>query len=391
MSETENPEKLGEKRLLNREFEKVLDNQKHENHQMSEDVLKVGIVGTGFGSVVQFPSFKHNQNFDPVAIVGKHKTKTEKIATKIGASKSYTDWKLLIEDKDIDVISIVTPPNLHKEMAIAAFDAGKHVLCEKPLSMNTNEAKEMVEAAEDSGLVAMVNLEFRYIPSKAYFAELINMGYLGEIFQFDITVRNPSRLNPRIRGYNWWSDKNAGGGILFALGSHYIDYMNLLFGEVNRVCGQTVTHIPKRLNKLTGKMQKVSADDAFTCLFDVGDGILSSMKISTTTAFGRGARIEAYGSEGTLILTENDKIYGAKVGDEGNLKHLPIPANHQLEKLNGDHYLVPPLTSLLNDFASGVKRGSSPHPNFEDGLKVQQILDGIKESNRRNRWISIDY
>lgn len=357
---------------------------------MPDSVLKVGIIGTGFGSVVQFPGFKQNVNFKPVAIAGKHKIKTDKIGKRLNVSKSTTDWRELITDPEIDLISIVTPPDLHRDMAIAALDFGKHVLCEKPLSIDLRQAREMSQAAEDSGLVAMVNLGFRYLPSKAYFAELIKQGFLGKIYQFDINVLNPARLNPRSRGYNWWSDRNSGGGILYALGSHYIDYLNLIFGKINSVCGRPFTHIPKRLNKLTGKMQKVSTDDAFVALFDVGDGILSTMKISTTTAFGKGARIEAYGSEGALILTENGSILGGKVGDDLGLKKLKIPQKLKLERQNGDHYLLPPFKALLNDFAKGVRRGTSPHPNFDDGLKTQLVLERIKESDQKNRWIDID-
>ena len=100
--------------------------------------------------------------------------------------------------------------------------------------------------------------------------ELIKSGYLGDIYQFDISVRTPSRLNPRKRGYNWWSEIKQGGGILGALGSHYIDYIYQIFDDIKGVSGKTSIHIKKRLNKLTGKMSNVSADDAFVCQIDVG-------------------------------------------------------------------------------------------------------------------------
>ncbi|MHA2252106.1 MAG: Gfo/Idh/MocA family protein [Candidatus Kariarchaeaceae archaeon] len=352
--------------------------------------LKVGIIGTGFGSVIQYPGFQQHPLFDPIIISGKYKSKTERIGARLGIDEITTNWTDLLDNPEIDVISIATPPNLHKEMAIAALEAGKHVLCEKPLALNTKEAEQMLEAAEDSGLVAMLDLEFRYMPSRAYMAELINTGFCGEIYQLDISIKNPSRLNPRSRGYNWWSDKNSGGGILAALGSHYIDFILLAFGQINAVVGKTNIHIPKRLNKLSGKMVKVTADDSFTCLMDIGNSAQAHLKINTTTAYGQGTRIEVYGSEGTLVLLEDQTLIGGKIGSDKNLKQMSIPRRNLLERKNNEHNLLAPFKSLLNDFSMGVKRGSSPHPNFEDGLEIQKVIDAIRQSNDSRSWISIE-
>lgn len=354
---------------------------------MSDEVINTAIIGTGFGSVVQYPAFLAHPNFNPTLLIGRHKSKTQKIAQRLDIPKNDIEWETAIKDPEIDLISIATPPSLHKEMTLASFEAGKHVICEKPLALNVEEAQEMVDAAEDSGLVAMIDLEFRYIPSKQYFMELIKSGYLGDIYQFDVTVRTPSRLNPRQRGYNWWSDKNQGGGILSALGSHYIDYLYQVFDDIKGVSGHTSIHIKKRLNKLTGKMGKVTADDAFVCQFDVGDEILCNMKISSTSPFGKGSRIEAYGSEGSLILLENDQIIGGKIGEDRELKHIPITDKFQMPTANGEHYLIPAFTGLLIDFANGVTRGSSPHPNFHDGLKIQKCMQAIDDSAEKKKWI----
>ena len=150
------------------------------------------------------------------------------------------------------------------------------------------------------------------------------------------------------------------------------------------------THIPKRLNKLTGKMQAVTSDDAFQCQFDVGDDVMTSMNISTTNAFGRGSRIEVYGEDGALFLRENDTLLGGKIGDETGLSQLALPEKYSQYKVNGDHYLVPPFKALLTDFYSGINKGSSPNPNFEDAVKVQKCIDAINVSNTKKRWINID-
>jgi len=357
----------------------------------SDDILNVGIIGTGFGSVVQFPGFQKHSGFNPIAICGRHSSKTKKIAKNLGIDNHFTDWRKLMAMDEIDVISIVTPPNLHHQMTMAAFDAGKHVLCEKPLSTSMEHAQEMKARADESGLIAMIDLVFRYIPSRAYLVELINNGYVGDIYQMDITVRNSSRLNPRTRGYNWWSSQKQGGGVLNALGSHYIDFMLQVLPNIQRVSGQTAIQIPKRLNKMTGRMKKVTSDDSFVSIFDLGQNCLATMNISTTTPFGSGPRVEVFGSEGTLIMLEDQTLIGAKLGEDENFSKLPIPESLKLNlEIDPNHLLVPPFVRLLDEFYKSIKTGRSLHPNFDDGLATQEIIDAIRESSRLKKWIVVD-
>ncbi|MHA2501893.1 MAG: Gfo/Idh/MocA family protein [Candidatus Kariarchaeaceae archaeon] len=354
-----------------------------------QDPLRVGIVGTGFGSIVQFPGFLHHPGFEPTVLVGRHETKTKKIAELRGIGNYSTDWKKIVESDEIDAISVVTPPSMHHEMTMAALDAGKHILCEKPLASTLDEAVLMKNRSEDSGLITMVDLVFRFIPSRAHMIELIKNGYVGEIYQVDITVRNDSRLNPRTRGYNWWSSKKMGGGVLNALGSHYIDFL-LQICDIQRVSARTATHIPKRLNKLTGKMKKVTADDAFVALFDIGDDQLSTMKISSTTGYGRGPRIEIYGSEGALIMQEDQSLFGGKLGEDEVPTRLEIPEQLKLNmELQDEHILVPPFTRLLDEFQKSIRSGRSLHPNFEDGVRIQQIIEAISTSSSKKKWVEI--
>jgi len=351
----------------------------------------IGIIGTGFGSVVQYPGFSHHPDFLPIAIAGRHKSKTDTIAKRLNIENSYSNWKDMLKLDDLDAVSIVTPPHLHKEMTLAALDSGKHVICEKPLSLNAKDAEEMLLKSEESGLINMLDLVFRFIPSRAHMLELIKNDYLGEIYQCDITVHNSSRLNPRTRGYNWWSSQKKGGGILNALGAHYIDFLLQIFGTIERVSGKTATNIPKRLNKMTGRMKTVSADDSFIALFDVGDNVLSTMKISSTSPYGRGPKIEIYGSEGTLMMLEDQSLIGGKLGENKKLQPIEIPAALKLNKYSDeDHLLVPPFVRLLDEFSKSIKTGRSLHPNFEDGFRIQQILDAIRLSNSKMSWISIE-
>ena len=356
---------------------------------MSDEVLKTAIIGTGFGSVVQYPAFLDHSNFNPTTIVGQHKSKTMKIAQRLNIPKNSIDWEEVVKDSELDVISVASPPFLHKNMVLTSFAEGKHVICEKPLATSVSDAQEMVDAANESGLTAMIDLEFRYMPSKLHFMELIKSRYIGDIFEFHVTVRTPSRLNPRKHGYNWWSNKNKGGGMLNALGSHYIDLIYILFDDIKGVQGQTSIHIKSRLNKKTSKMKEVTADDSFHAQFDLGNDTLCSMRLSATSPFGKGSRVEAYGSEGALVMLENDQIFGGKIGEDKDMKHIPHPSKFQTIRKENEHYLIPAFKGLLNDFANGVSRGNSPHPNFQDGLKIQKCVDAIIESENKKKWVHI--
>lgn len=339
------------------------------------DTYGVAIIGTGFGRIVHFPAFTLHPDFTPIVICGRKEEKTKRIAEELNVPYSVK-WTEVVSREDIDVVAIATQPEFHYKIAKKAIESGKHVLAEKPLGISSKQAEELFELAEDYGVSCMVNLEFRYIPERAYLVELINNGYLGEIFNFNITVRNASRLNPRKKTYNWWSEKTQGGGVLYALGSLYIDMITQIFPNVNSVCGKPVTQIPKRLDRSTGKMREVNADDSFAAMFDLGSTI-GHLLVSSVSPFGRGVRIEFYGSKGYLSILEDLKIRGAKVGIDDSPKVLELPSHLQLPDVANQPFLVKPFMKLLDEFSSALANGTSPNPNFADAAKLHKIIEAI--------------
>ncbi|MDH5404489.1 MAG: Gfo/Idh/MocA family oxidoreductase, partial [Candidatus Heimdallarchaeota archaeon] len=304
------------------------------------NIIKVGVIGTGFGYSVQWPAFVNHPLFEPIAISGQNAKKTKVLGKKLNAKYITSNWQEIIDNPEVDLVSITTPPHLHKEMAIAALKANKHVLCEKPLALSVADAEEMCDVADESGLVAMIDLEFRFLPERLYFTELVNNGYIGDLYNVDITVNSSVRINPRHQGYNWWSERKQGGGVLYALGSHYLDFLLHSFGNINTVSGRTTTNIKKRLSKIDGKMKPVTSDDYFNCILEFQNEGIATVKISTTSGFGRGARVEAYGSEGVLIIDEHRNLYGGKIGEDDLLKKIDLPTGNFLEKVDTDHNLV---------------------------------------------------
>lgn len=342
--------------------------------------LKVGIIGTGFGSLVHYPGFLHHPDFEPRILIGQNPSKTKAIAKRIDAPEWSTNWKDAIENPEIDVVSIVTPPKYHLEMVLAAVEANKHILCEKPVSVTLKDAERMRNTIEEHGIVGMVNLEFRYIPNRAYLVELLKSGYIGKIHDFTIILRNSSRLNPRDRGYNWWSERSEGGGVLFSVGAHYIDMLIQVFNKVERVYGRPSTLVERRLNKKTGKMKKVTADDSFSAIFEIGEETTGIIQVSSVSPFAKGTRLEFYGNEGFLGIDEQGRLWGARLSEDQAPKCLEIPSTLATPKFEGLHPLVGPFTKLLNDFSGAIKMGRSLSPDFNDAYNLQRVLTALQSS-----------
>lgn len=354
---------------------------------LKKDKLKVAIIGTGFGSLVHFPAFYQHASFDPVIIVGQNEEKTKRIAEELGLDWSV-NWKEVIDDPNIDVISIVTPPKMHREIAESAFNSGKHVICEKPMGINLTEAKILRDIAEESPQIHICNYEFRYLPSRAYFVELLKTGYIGDIYSLAIKINSNSRINPRTQGYNWWSERAAGGGVLNSLGSHYIDFILQIFGHIKGVYGRRFTHITKRLNKSTGRMRNTSADDAISIMIEV-EKVMCTIQISTVSTHGNGTTIEAKGSKGSICIKEDQQLYGAILGENQDLTPLAIPTIYQLIRQKNDHILIPSFKRLLDNFVAGVNSGIAHSPNFGDAYEVQKIIDAINQSHQKKKYIPI--
>jgi predicted dehydrogenase len=352
-----------------------------------DEKLKVGIIGTGIGSILHFPAFKLNPYFEPVKIAGRDKEKTKTIAK--GLKSSYTtDWETVVKDPEIDVISIATPPAVHEEIVLSAIENEKYILCEKPLSNNIASAQNMSDVVEESGIPSMVNYEFRYIPSRAYLIELLKSRYVGDIHQVHLKINSNYRMNPRKQGYNWWSDASLGGGMLSGLGSHYIDFLCTIFDNIDKVSGKLFTHYDKRFNKATGRMRKVTSDDAFSCRLDIDDKIQCTMNLSSTIGFENGTLIEFHGNEGSLVIRD-EVLIGGKIGESNQLQSIAMPST--LSKYaKQSHPLVSPMAALLDDFAKGIFGGVSSHPNFQDALKVEKVISSLRKSNKSGKWISVN-
>src|SRR5919202_1697805 len=245
--------------------------------------LNVGMIGYGFMGRAHSNAYrKVNPFFDlghwPVlkAVCARSADKAKAFADRWGYESVETDWRKLVERKDIDLIDICTPNNTHAEIAIAAARAGKMILCEKPLAMNGPEALKMVEVVEKAGVPNMVWYNYRRVPAVTLAKQLIDEGKLGRIFHYRAQFLQDWTISadlPQGGAGLWRLDKSvAGSGVTGDLLAHCIDTAMWLNGGIGSVSGMTETFIKERPHTITGKVEKVGIDDAsaFLARFDNG-------------------------------------------------------------------------------------------------------------------------
>ncbi|HTP99538.1 MAG TPA: Gfo/Idh/MocA family oxidoreductase [Casimicrobiaceae bacterium] len=353
---------------------------------------RVGIVGLGFGAQVHLPAFQ-SEGWEVAVVCSRHADKARAAADAAGVADVCTDPMQLVARDDISAIAISTPPRTHHPIAMAALAAGKHVLCEKPFAMNATEAAEMRDAAARYGRTAMVAHEFRYTPQRAYIGQLLRDGYIGRFTMCTLELFLDRYATAQPRAFSWQALKAEGGGLLGALGSHYIDGLRDWFGEVVSVSCQLAALRPEVLDAATGKIVTAESDDTFSFTLNFAGGGMALMIASFAATPTRGARIAVMGDEGTLMAeqagpnpTDDGVVVGSRKGSP--LAPLPTPARFRLDKDARDHRLMA-FRMLVRDFTEGIANARSPNPNFEDGWRCQQVLDAARLSSDTGALVKV--
>jgi predicted dehydrogenase len=359
---------------------------------MASSTKTIGIIGVGFGAQVHVPGFR-SEGWDVAAICSRSRGKAQKAADEAGIASVYTDPMELIRRDDINAVAIITPPGAHHELSLAALAAGKHVLCEKPFAIDAKQAEEMRAAAEKSGRTAMIAHEFRHTPQRAYIRQLVADGYIGRFQLCTIELFLDRYVTAQPRALTWNAYKADGGGLLGALGSHYIDGLRFWFGEIASVTGWLAALRPDVIDTGTGKMVKAETDDTFSFTMTFRSGGVATMTSSFAVTPARGAKITVMGDRGTLIAEQpgpNPLENGVVIASAGGapLQELNTPAQYTPFADARDHRLMA-FRLLVRDFTKGVEQGTSLAPNFTDGLRCQEILDAVRVSSESGRTVNL--
>jgi predicted dehydrogenase len=348
------------------------------------DRVRVAIVGTGFGARVQAPGFRVHPEFELAAIVSASPERAAAAAQELGGLRAYTDYARMLSEVKPDLVSIVTPPGLHAPQTLAALDAGAHVLCEKPFALTAAEARQMLARATALKRVHVIDHEFRFLPARHYQKTLVDRGYVGAVRALEVTHFATGRADPQ-RAWNWWSDAAQGGGMLGAIGSHYIDTFRWLAGsEVAAVSAQLTTFIAER--PFAGGRRAVTADDSCSLLLRMQNGVQGVINLSIVAA-APVMRLTVHGSGGALLVEDDLRLSGSHTDEP--LRPIEIPAEFVPAGWRDDRILVGPFALLAGRMLAAIRGGAPAAPDFADGLRVQSVLDAARESARTGRTVEI--
>src|SRR5690349_6750386 len=373
--------------------------------------LRIGLIGYGFMGKAHSNAYRRVPNFfnleyTPMlkAVCGRDKEKAEAFAKQWGYESVETDWRKVIERKDIDAVDICTPNNTHKEIALAAAKAGKMILCEKPLAMNAEEGREMVKAVEAAGVPNMVWYNYRRVPAVTLAKQLIDEGKLGRIFHFRALFLQDWTISadlPQGGTALWRLDVGAAGsGVTGDLLAHCIDTAIWLNGGIQSVAAMTETFIKERKHNLTGKVEKVGIDDACAFLARFSNGSLATFE---STRYARGHKalytFEINGEHASIFWDLHDlhrlqyfdhrdesRVRGWKSihitdGDHPYMKHWWVPGL----QIGYEHTFV----HQVADFLAAVGEGKTASPTFHDALKTDYVTSAVLESAAKRSWIKV--
>jgi myo-inositol 2-dehydrogenase/D-chiro-inositol 1-dehydrogenase len=370
--------------------------------------LNIGLVGYGFmgrthsNAFLQAPRF-----FDlprrPVlkAVAARNEERVKKFAANWGYESYTTDWRDLVNRKDIDVIDIASPNDTHHDIAIAAAKAGKMVMCEKPLGRNARESEAMTAAVEKAGVPNTVWYNYRRVPAVTMIKQLIDEGKLGRIFHYRAKFLQDWTISADLPqgGEGLWrlDVAVAGSGVTGDLLAHNIDTALWLNGPIVEVTAMTETFVKERKHNLTGKVEPVGIDDAsaFLCRFENG-----SLAMFEATRYARGHKalytLEINGEHASAFWDLHDlhRIQYFDHKDEGRVRGW-----RNIHVTDGDqpymkHWWVPGLQigyehtfiHQFADFVEAAAKGTSLPPTFRDGLATDYVTDAVLKSAKTKQW-----
>lgn len=351
--------------------------------------IRMGVIGTGFGAKVHVPGFRTIPEVDVVGIAGRDSQRTRDVAQSLNIPRAYDSWEALIKDGDLTGVSIAAPPALHHSMVMAAVSRGLHVLCEKPFGMDPKQASKMLAAASAARAVHMVNFLFRMAPERKRLKELLLAGAIGAIRRVNVEWTLRGRATTAETKWSWQFDSAAGGGVLFAFGSHVIDYLEWLLGPIRAVSGHLSTRRP--LRDETSGLE--AAEDTVDAIMLLSDGAPVTMSVSSAVPGGRGHWLSIYGELGMLAVGNSnleDVARGThlyRAGPDGNApQEIAVPNLPETGTADGRVALF---RQVAQAFTDAIRADTPAMPSFREGWRSQVVMDAIRRSHESRVWVDV--
>ncbi len=378
---------------------------------MAKKKLNIGMIGYGFMGRAHTNAYRQAPKFfdlpyEPVlkAACARNKEQVQAFADNWGYEGIETDWRALVARDDIDAVDICTPNNYHHDIAVAAAQAGKMVLCEKPLAMEVAEGRAMVEAVEKAGVANMVWYNYRRVPAVTLAKQLIDEGRLGRIFHYRAVFLQDYTIAADLPqgGTGLWrlEGASAGSGVTGDLLAHCIDTAIWLNGSIDTVTAMTEIFVKEREHAVTGAVQPVNIDDACAFLGRFKNGSLATFE---STRYARGHK--------ALYTFEINGEHASIQWDLHDLHRLNYFDHRDDSIVRGwrsvhvtdgdmpymDHWWVPGLQigfehSFIHgvaDFVQGLDSGEVAHPTFRDALETQAVCEAVLKSAQSKSWENI--
>jgi predicted dehydrogenase len=374
-----------------------------------------GFMGKAHSYALLATPFFFKTGIEPVrkVICGRNAGPLRQAAETFGWEEYSTDWRAVVRRPDIDAVAIVTPPNSHAEIAIAAAEAGKHIFCEKPFTITVEEAERALAVVQRAGVKHMLGFNYRRVPAIGLAKQLIAAGRLGKIYHFRAVYLQDWIMDPRFPRIWKLNRAIAGSGPHHELNAHIIDLALYLVGEIRRVVGMDTTFVRERPAKATSEqlstmltaeaaaeLEPVDVDDATAFLARFSCGALGTFE-STRFAAGRRNhnRIEVNGSQGSVCfdLENMNLLQYYNANDPAD-----VPGFRTIQVNEGCHPYIdhwwPPghgigyqntFVNQYADFLQAIVDDTVPVPGFEVGLENQRVLEAVTRSIANDRWIDL--
>ena len=356
-------------------------------------MVNIGIIGTGVGIRTYLHTFNQMDNANVIAIIGSSKERAEEFAKEYKIKKACKDYKELIDLKDIDLVCITAPNKYHFEYAKYCIKAKKHMILEKPATLEINQAKELHQLIKNSDKINIINHQLRFNPYLKKVKELIEQDVLGRLYYINIHQQGTGFSNKDMK-WTWSLEDEEGGGVRLAMGSHLVDLVRFWLGkDVLTVQGNMDVVIPKR-KFYDGAIKDVTACSFFSSSLNFQDNITVNLS-ATCSAIGKnGLNFSIYGEKGELHFDLENKLIGYFLDNKGKQQIISVDGATQEEKENkisifkGSfiYYAKPILYAIENDDIKLLEKAS----NIEDAIENQIILDAIKKSAITGKTIEIN-
>jgi predicted dehydrogenase len=338
------------------------------------------------------------------ALCARDEQRARSFADTWGYQSIETDWRKLVEREDIDAIDICSPNNTHRDIAVAAAENGKMILCEKPLAMSVAEGEEMVAAVNRAGVANTVWYNYRRVPAVTLAKQLIEEGRLGPIFHYRAVFLQDWTISPELPqgGEGLWrlDVEAAGSGVTGDLLAHCIDTALWLNGGIEKVSAMTETFVKKRKHNLTGRVEDVGIDDACAFLARFQNGSLATFE---STRYARGHKalytFEINGEKASVKWDLHD-LHRLEYFDHGD--DSKVRGWRSIHCTDSDlpymkHWWVPGLqigyehtfVHQVADFLAGLQEGTDVSPTFVEALETQKVCEAVLKSARSGQWVSL--